>query len=1052
MHQTERTGNPLKFIRLILFPALIISLFIISWNKFGASNDDYKILFKDISFYLINFWIVFAGLFLFIPVLRKAFLSKISQKTIFLFRIIYIFFFAALLFAEISYPNRLNQVNYHGFFNGRETDFKTTWNKSYKIYFNSKLPEGMNFHNFIVTWKGWFLARKAGNYLFKALYDDGVIMKIESKDVIDDFMKVGPGKSSVKVFLKKGFHQVKINFIQKEGKFHCLILCRAPDDRIKILSSKQIYPELPNRLGSNLELYLPNGDKLLRTIWFFLLIGFGFLILIDYRPISLKRKHFFIGIFLISISTLLLEIVLTRIFSVIFFNHFTFMIISTALFGFSLSGVLLSLLPRLRKLQASIFLPLFSFLFAISLPLLLRAAVTIPVKMDISVASIKEIAMLALFYLVITVPFVLAGLIISYFFSNQTKFANHLYFFDLLGASLGCSIPLLFLPFLGGSGTFLLASLFALIAAYILSVSWRITFRYLFIILILLVPILFHFDNKLFPIQSHETKRDYLHQFKLGWIEYTRWSNLSRIDVSRTPPYKTIWIDGGTNQSFILPFNGDFSSLKPMGDPDSIPYRLTQKAKTLIVGPAGGKEVMIALSHGAKSVDAVEMDPGIVKIMKNFGRYVPFSGGLYDNKRVNMINDEGRSFIKRSFKKYDVIQEINNATPISIASGAFNLSETYLLTYEAFQDYWNHLSPNGILAITRWGAIRLCSLAYKLLREQGIKNPEHYVAVLQQGNDVTRQYFLLKKGIFTTNDIELIRQYDLKELYIPGSSNKNLFSELMNANTHNITIKNAGFNLFPISDNRPFFNHFHKTYLINKTSPKDIDLKKLLSGMIHPDKPLILLLGEAAFLALFFIILPLTLLTKKKIASKKASLIFILYFSALGLAFILVEITYIQRFILFMGHPVYSVTTVLFALLISAGIGSYISHRFSNFKKAGIYIFLPLLAILFFQIFFLQNYFTLFLSQSTVLRFLLSFLIILPLGIFMGMPFPWGLKQVNQRYSEFIPWAWGVNGYTTVIGSILCVLLAVSFGFKMVLFFALFLYFFAFILSFKMEQ
>lgn len=929
---------------------------------------------------------------------------------------------------------------------------KEQWSGPLSFTVNHALPEQIAWHSFLMTWEGYLIADRDGTYAIKSFYDDSLFIQIGDQVIIDDLQHNGPGKEERSFQLKKGIHPCTIRFLQKSEKFHCHIHFKKPGERWVLLSAEDLVSAKPADFSLKLHQVLPVHRKhvelCLLAILFLFLIG-------EYIQLparELMTWHRFSGIFLIAAATLLLEITLTRIFAVLFFSHFTFLVISTALFGFGFSGVLLSISSRLRAVSSKLFLPIVSLLFALSIPLVLKIITSLSVAEDMSVSSFTAFLTLTVYYLAIALPFVFAGLLISYLFTHFSKQANSLYFYDLSGAALGCSIPLFFLPTLGGIRTYLLASLLIILAAIIFSLSSKKPIKIFVAIVLFLLLLPIQFDSSLYELQSLGSKRDFLHHFKRNWIEFTRWSNLSRIDVSKSHPYKIIWIDGGTNQSFIHPFSGNWVQLTPMGDSDSIPYRIRPNASALIIGPAGGKEALIALSHNARHVTGVEMDPGIVSIMKGNGQYVAFSGGLYNHPKVNLVNDEGRSYIRRSTEKYDIIQQINNATPISIASGAFNLSETYLLTTEAFQDYWDHLADDGILAITRWGAIRLCALVHEVLQKNGIDDPEKYVAIFQSGNDVLKQNFYLKKGPITSEDLEIIRQYGMQELYSPDSDDGGLYRQILRSGASEALSKEIGFNVFPVTDNRPFFNHFHRLLYFQKTDPILSELKELLAGMVHPDKTLFYLLFEAIFLSLLFIILPLIIFQRQSLTTTKNSFLLLTYFSLLGLSFILVEICFIQKFILFMGNPVYSVTTVLFAMLTSAGIGSFVSGRFFADNNKILKIFVPLIVLLFLEIVLIPVLFQTFITATTPFRFLLSVCILFPAGFFMGMPFPWGLKLVHHMNPQFTAWAWGVNGYATVIGSVLCVLIAVSFGFQFVLYFSIFLYILSFLCAIQLQK
>ena len=769
-----------------------------------------------------------------------------------------------------------------------------------------------------------------------------------------------------------------------------------------------------------------------------------YLLIILTKPgISKNRMTwYYLGIGTLTGATLLLEVAMTRIFAVAFFNHYAFLIISTALFGFGFSGVFLSIFPSLKKFNFDKLLTTLSICFALSVIITLKVVISVPLQFGSMEEQAIQFLYLSVYYLMIAIPFFFSGMVVALLLSHIPGKVNTLYFSDLLGSGIGCFLVLPLVPTLGAPGAVIFSAMLGIVASACFSKLAGKSFVLLNVILFIAFAALLPLRESHFRVIVHEGKRSFNVHEKAGEIEFTRWGPISRIDVAKYDPYKIIWIDGGSNQSFIHPFHGNVGALKPMKQAGLV-YQFIPNPDVLIVGPAAGEEVLYALSYNPKSITGVELDPVICDIMQD--EYARFSGFIYTQPNTKLINDEGRSYIRRSPKKYDIIQQINNASPAAIASGALNVSETYLITVEAFHEYLDHLNENGYVFIKRYGAIRLATVAAQALRERGVEHPEEQIIIMEDPlHKVGGGQFYLKNGKFTEEELALFGDEKRKEHLMYGPEALNVqhakypeYRELISNPEAWKKYYKIGINMFPVTDDRPFFNHFTKFAQFNKeTVPEEFKpIFELVYG--NSDFALVVILGEAAFLSLIFIILPLYLFKRSGLRAA-GKFQFLLYFFSLGLAFILIEIVLIQKFTLFMGNPTYSVTVVLFSLLVAAGCGSFLSGNFKKFPKQALMFVIPLIVILCWaELTFGPVIFNRYLGHSMTVRILVSIFMLFPLGLFMGMPFPLGVTLANNSSNQrLIPWVWGINGYATVIGSVLCVILALSFGFKAVIYFA----------------
>jgi len=756
------------------------------------------------------------------------------------------------------------------------------------------------------------------------------------------------------------------------------------------------------------------------------------------------RKGVFFAVSFISAASIMTELALTKIFSVLFFHHFAFLIISIALLGYAAAGVYLSIKEDYSRYYKR--LSFYALSMGIMLLLVFKTILQVPLDFT-ALPQTKQIVYLIIYFLILLIPFFIAGIILSLIFSMLTEKANKLYLFDLVGAAVGGAIFGFGISLVGGQGIIVMAASFAIIGSILIEGKFRTTLLASLLIVLALIP----FSEKAFKFHYNMAKRNFI--ATLDRIEYSKWSPIFKIDVATyTKTSKIIWIDAGTNQSFMHRIEEDlrYDENIPRGArirDISIPYIINPKGTYLIIGPAGGLEVFVALTYLPKMIYAVELDPVIVDVVKN--RYSSFIGNLYRSRRVLLINDEGRSYIKRSKEKFDVIQEVNNCTPAAIASGVLNFSESYILTVEAFQDYWNHLNPGGIIAIHTWGSAKLLAMAKELLKRNGIKNPQDYIAIVGGGG--LRNLFMLRKGKFTEEDIKKIEEEiewvnahstsprKMYPIYLPHRPLINNIETAVLTGSIADLEKQTNLVLTPPTDDRPFFYRFLSPFNFkikgNLVSP---DFKATVEKY-HFQASISLLAIIVILLILSFVLIPYPLfIFHRKGIKESKSLRFMLFFAFIGLAFIFVEIVFIKKFILFLGNPVYSITIVIVSLLLSAGIGSGISSKLKPSKIKLISLILFIISVDY--IFLLSPIFNATLQLNFLIRLLISFVLISIIGVFMGMMFPTGLKLARKTSVNLIPWAWGVNGFFTVMGSALTVLLAVLFGFNFVLFLAALIY------------
>ncbi len=751
-------------------------------------------------------------------------------------------------------------------------------------------------------------------------------------------------------------------------------------------------------------------------------------------------KKIYFGIFLISVATLALEISLVRIFSIGQYYHFAFMVISIAMFGIAAAGTFLSV-KKIKKISNM------AILFSIFV--LIGFFVTNKIGFDPykAIFNYFEIFKLFMYYIFLGLPFFFFGIIIAYSFIKYKNIAGKIYFYNLMGSALGSLLPIALISFFRVK-IIILISLLGLISALFfidekkplekLKINKKnIVFGLIVLnLLLFLVP----FDINISQYKELNQALNYPNSKLLE----TRWNSFSRVDVVESsftryapglassfrgnlPEQIGVLTDGSNMNSITKYENLDFIDYLP----NSIGYYLIENPKVLVINSGVGLDVLSALENNGE-VTAIETNPIIISLLKT--EYKVFSGDIYN--KANVFVGEGRGFLKKN-EKYDIIVLSLAGNVLSSTAGITNLNENYLLTKEAFEDYYNNLNENGVIVITRWllfpprESLRLMSLALEISDKKNIAIFRSWttVTLLISRNELSDERINKIKNFLDKNKFDII--------YLPANFEPNKYGKFKEPYYYNSVkkiiedrnefYKEYLFNVKPVTDNKPFYFNFFKWSKV-KELYKSIGQKWqpfFDSGFL-----LIFIFIQALILSFIFILLPIRFLKKKKINKKP-----LFYFFCIGLAYLFIEIFFIQKFILFLGHVIYSTSIVIFSVLFFSSLGSLISQKFKleRLKKK---IYLLFLVIIFysFALKFLINYFIVF---DLLTKIIVSIVIIAPIAFLMGMPFPLGIRIINKR---LIPWAWAVNGSASVLSSIIAVIIALSFGYISVLILAGILY------------
>jgi hypothetical protein len=747
---------------------------------------------------------------------------------------------------------------------------------------------------------------------------------------------------------------------------------------------------------------------------------------------------------LCSFASLLLELSLTRLFSVVLFYHFAFLSISVALLGLGAGGVIAYVRrERLSRWNIRTFGAIVSLACSLATVATLEIVLHSQVSLNLTHRAVRALTLL---YLSSAAPFFLIGLLFSVTFARHTGQISRLYGADLLGGALACLATVPLLNALGAPNAILVAATVLAIAALV----WSATARYrwfsgVLASLLLAMIVANSFHPFIDIIYAKGVRRP--------GVEFARWNAISRVEVDRFwngSKYVAIDADASTAIMSVDPYHlrsqGWEAAL--MSTPASFPNMLRPHGEYAIIGPGGGVDVLRAVANGSPKVTGIEINPIIVNDVMR-GRYADFSHHLYDIPEVNIHISDGRSFIRSSRDRYDVLQMTLVDTWASTAAGAFALSENNLYTVEAFKEYFQHLKPDGMLAITRWEfkepreALRVVSVAIDALHQLGTANPAGNFLVVSDGaldTDGRPVLVLAKRSPFSAAEQAAIADHlrlhsNLVLQYSPWRPEANAFSALIASNDPYAFARDYKFNVAPVSDNIPFFFFTLKLgQVLSKGLARGLDWKVNVGVAVLG---LVLILSITAVLA--FLIFPLAFSNRRRRTRPTP----LLYFVAIGLAYILVEISFIQRFVLYLGHPTYALTVVIFLMLLSSGAGSLFSRRWLAEKRLAQVPLIIIVVALVAYVALLPALLPASVGLPFPLKLLISGLLLAPLGFLMGMPFPAGLHALaasgrssaeDQSAGDTgVEWAWAMNAAASVLGSVLAMVVAIRFGLNVTL-------------------
>ncbi len=809
-------------------------------------------------------------------------------------------------------------------------------------------------------------------------------------------------------------------------------------------------------------------------------------------PAKRAGRDALLAIGLISCSMLMWEILLTRVCALRLFFHFTFLAVGNCLLGVGASGSLIFVMRERLEARARGWIFGAGLAYLVSLIFSYLLLISLPIEPGIRFVSGdgavfgRGLASFALFNAVAAFPFFFGGGVVGMLLSFHAADVNRVYASDLLGAGLGCLLAPLLLWWAGAGGCWMLLCALAAAGAVAYAPSARrATIHALGALGVLAGLAALPFVDAWLPVPSKDQigVTDQV-AVDLRRLEYSRWSAISRVDLvdvparerflfgrgrrsfsEPIPPQMYIAQDGSAG-TYVANFSEHPEGLRLLARTTyGLASSLRPDPRVLVIGVGGGNDVWGALSQGASYVKGVELNRQILDIHR--GHLRRYSAGIVEDPRVELLNDEGRSALLKESTLYDVVQMSGIDTWTALASGAYTLAENYLYTVEAMEDMLDRLAEGGVLQISRMGSametLRLLANLEVAYASRGGTRFQDAVACVYTWPLMT---VLLKRDVLSDEELRAIRDFAQREemavIYLPrrpglppvplltGSDGETAGALLRQLAPIRRAVQRfvlspdkASFierfprNLEPTTDDKPYFFNFTRWSSLG-SAHRTIDE----APHVSQGNPLFLLvqLGLSTLLAAALILGPLLWLPAESRRSVHHGR-FLVYFSGVGLGFIWIEIVLIQKLLLFLGHPLYSITVTLFSMLVFTGLGSALSERWlarPSLRALGVPLALALAVGAFVAAY--PAVVERWIGLPTAGRVALAVALTAPIGLVLGAPFAFGIRLAIQSGPQAVPWCWAVNACATVVGSILAVVVSMNAGFDAVLISAVAIY------------
>ena len=767
-----------------------------------------------------------------------------------------------------------------------------------------------------------------------------------------------------------------------------------------------------------------------------------------------SNRPFLLGLFLITGATLLLEVLNTRLLSVVTWYHLSFFAVSMAMFGMAAGALWVYLQPRRFGAGTALDnLFLYSILFAAGTIVCHLIVIYTPLNIRDG-WTLAGVAKMALITVAVAVPFFFSGVVVTIALTQVKGNSGLIYAVDLVGAALGSVLCLFLLNSLDiTSATFVTAAI-ALLGVCLFQFARKGPRPLLWTALSAVVAV--------GAIGNHATPDGFRVFYPKGLpipygaVSQEYWTIHGQILVSQVveggPSY---WgagegateIEGMRGQAMVIDgeaatvlteWDGDRGNLDwPRFDVTALPYHLRPGGSAAVIGVGGGRDILTALWAGSSRITGIEINDAILRVIEEERREF---AQLATQTNVDFVHDEARSYLTRSEESYDIIQMSLIDTWAATGAGAFTLSENGLYTVEGWQVFLDQLNPGGLFSVSRWYSPealsetnRLISLATMSLLRHGATDPAAHMALVSRysppATDAVATLIISPEPLAEA-DIDTIErvaaEYGFTIHHTPrqASAEPLIRNVLASANAEQLlaATRHEYLDFTPPTDSRPYFFNILKPAALLFAGSTLEDLGIVASGNLLATYTLMLLCGLALAGVLLVIVAPLLIAGKPKMPNR----VFfsgLLYFACIGAGFMLVQIPLMQRFSVYLGHPVYAVAVLLFSMILAAGAGSYLSDRINVNRESRWPLAVPAAIVLLLALIYLVSGP---LIESTIAAGLLvRCLIVITLVSFaavpMGMCFPLGLRLFRNYSSECLPWMWGVNGATGVLASVFAV-------------------------------
>ncbi|HEX5010773.1 MAG TPA: hypothetical protein VFY71_10245 [Planctomycetota bacterium] len=786
-----------------------------------------------------------------------------------------------------------------------------------------------------------------------------------------------------------------------------------------------------------------------------------------------------LGLALVSAAVLLLQLVQTRVFSVMLWHHLTYLVVTFTLLGFAAGGTALACRPAWLKGDVGQRLARAALLFGLTVLGAYMVMTRVPPQTGFTSLSI---ATAAFHYALLLVPMIFGGFVVALALADAGASVGRTYAVNMVGSALGCLLYVPVLRKLGGEGCVELSAAMTLLAAACFAGRRAALPAAAALALAVLA---FAEPTALFavPIAPSKAMVMQLARDDTQRVLLTRWDPICRIDVvgpenPASPDNRTIYQDGDASTVMAV---GHYEDETNVLAKEGLPYLLfrNQAPRVLAIGIGGGVDILQAVAKGrplppGQRVDftGVEINATTYGLMTN--DYEQLTGDRYHLPGVHVELDEGRSWLRRSDQTYDIIQMTGTDTYAALASGSYVMTESYLYTAEAYDDFLAHLNPDGVISVLRFRftppreELRLAGIAVDALRRGGAPSPADHILMigydgpnvtLEDGREIGLDYcaLLIRKQPFTAEQVGVYTRYCRSNprthiMYAPGVPSTGATADFFAAVREGPEALAAfrshyPYNLAPVTDDDPFFFRYDRW---------DDAFAKLFGGglgaHVDDDGPagraaaeyknivgaepiglimLMTVLGETSLLVALLVLVPLWLFRREGLAVTGAGR-WVLYFFGLGAGYILLEVVCMQRFVLFLGNPGYAISVVLLTFLLFSGLGAAVAGRSSDPSRTlqralpAVVVLIVLLALG------LHPLFEATLRYPLAARLAITVAVLAPAAFIMGMPFPSGLRLVSGRAAPLVPWAFGVNGGASVVASVIGILIAMLVGFTTV--------------------